>query len=242
MTMPIQIGKIIIAEPCTVSWESMDNAENGNKFCQHCKKNVVDFSQMTEKQIEALIQSRKGEVCGSFLLDADGKPIVANPKPCKPTYFRHLAATAALLLLQQSVQAAPDSEDTKIEIITSNPGKTKPAPSPKTNTLVTGVILNTDGELIPKDVDVRIYFNGERIAIAKSQHGLFAVDLKGIANPEDQIEIVIWKENFSDKDFHDGKTIRTTVAEAQNLKMRISYTLILPPRRGGGRTLYINNI
>lgn len=32
------------------------------------------------------------------------------------------------------------------------------------------------------------------------------------------IEIVIWKENFSDKDFHDGKTIRTTVAEAQKLK------------------------
>lgn len=50
--------------------------------------------------------------------------------------------------------------------------KTKPAPSPKTNTLVTGVILNTDGELIP-DVDVRIYLNGERIAIAKSRHWLF---------------------------------------------------------------------
>ncbi|MEY3444096.1 MAG: hypothetical protein RLZZ519_2377 [Bacteroidota bacterium] len=241
MTKSIQLGNIIIAEPCTVPWENMDNAENGNKFCQQCQKSVVDFSQMTEKQIEALLKSRKGEVCGSFLLDAEGKPIVANPKPCKPTYFRHLAATAALLLLQQSAHSTPDAEDSKIEIVPSDPDKTKSAPSPKTNTLVTGVIINTDGDLIPKDVDVRIYLNGERIAIVKSQHGLFAVDLKGIANPEDQIEIVIWKENFSDKDFHDGKTIRTTVAAAQNLKMRISYTLIYP-RRGGGRTLYINNI
>lgn len=241
MNAPIRCGAIAIPKPCAVPWDEMDTAAGGNRFCQQCQKVVHDFSQMTEREIVALIKQSGGTACGSFRMDVNGDPIVLAPQPAKPILFRNIAATASLLLLQQTaVQAhhslAPSSH--LPEFIADDPGKGKTVP--KTNTMVTCVVTNGHEEKIPDDVEVRIYRDEELLMKVKTRNGLLSVDLAGKVAPTEEITVVIWRDNSKPEYSHEGKKVRTLLADAQNLKVKLVYTFSeyylhhLPPRRGGG--------
>ncbi len=114
-----------------------------------------------------------------------------------------------------------------------------PALEKHENTLVTGVVVSKAEYLIKAEIPVRIYRNGVRIAEIMPENGMFVYDLKGIADRNDLIEVVIWPERINKYNRHSGKTIRTDLAHAQNLSLEIEYSC--PPRRGC-RCVYINNI
>jgi hypothetical protein len=113
-------------------------------------------------------------------------------------------------------------------------------PKRKENTLVTGVVVSRSDYLIKDQIPVRIYKNGIPIAEIIPENGMFVLDLKGLADQDDQIEVVIWPERVNRFDRHSGKSIRTNLAHAQNLKLSIAY--VSGRSYGHGRTLYINNI
>ena len=57
---------IEIKSPCEEKWASMDPFEKG-RFCQLCQKEVIDFSNLTDKELIAFFQkNRKEKVCGRF--------------------------------------------------------------------------------------------------------------------------------------------------------------------------------
>lgn len=57
-------AKINIQEPCTADWNQMTLVPNG-KFCDLCKKNVVDFTDWDTQAIaEYLIQHQSERICG----------------------------------------------------------------------------------------------------------------------------------------------------------------------------------
>lgn len=113
------------------------------------------------------------------------------------------------------------------------------------NTLVSGVIINKNctDRLIDETISVRIYKNGIRIAEVEATDGMFAKDLLGEANPEDLIEVVVWRGRDSYGPIHSGKTIRTYLQRAQNLIIPIGYrNKRYGCYRRGTRILFINNI
>ncbi len=55
--------QISIANPCSENWELMTPTEKG-RFCGSCQKAVVDFTEMTEKEIANVIKYSIGELCG----------------------------------------------------------------------------------------------------------------------------------------------------------------------------------
>lgn len=58
--------KLNIPKPCHEDWSKMSPSEKG-KFCQACKKEVVDFTAMTDHQTIQTMNEREGEnVCGRF--------------------------------------------------------------------------------------------------------------------------------------------------------------------------------
>lgn len=55
-----------IPKPCHQGWQEMQPSEGG-RYCNHCSKTVVDFTQMSNEAIQQYFIQRQGEgVCGHF--------------------------------------------------------------------------------------------------------------------------------------------------------------------------------
>jgi len=58
-----------IPAPCHENWESMTPVEKGC-FCGSCQKQVVDFSDMSDREIAMFFKRPStGSVCGRFMQD-----------------------------------------------------------------------------------------------------------------------------------------------------------------------------
>lgn len=57
--------EISIPKPCSEDWDKMTVDEQG-KFCSHCNKTVIDFSNYTDKELAAFFSKTKEKVCGNF--------------------------------------------------------------------------------------------------------------------------------------------------------------------------------
>lgn len=58
--------KIAIPEPCQENWDKMTPNENG-RFCISCSKTVIDFSIMSDNQIQDFFIKNQGKnICGRF--------------------------------------------------------------------------------------------------------------------------------------------------------------------------------
>ena len=61
--------QLTIAEPCQEKWDSMSPVEKG-KFCGSCQKQVIDFSDMGDREIAIFFKKPStGSVCGRFMAD-----------------------------------------------------------------------------------------------------------------------------------------------------------------------------
>ena len=69
--------KIKIASPCSARWEDMTGDER-SRFCQHCKKHVYNFTEMSAEEVTALIEEKEGRVCARIYQRADGKALTEN--------------------------------------------------------------------------------------------------------------------------------------------------------------------
>ncbi|MCW3466055.1 carboxypeptidase-like regulatory domain-containing protein [Chitinophaga nivalis] len=54
-----------IASPCQQSWHDMRETTSG-RYCSHCSKNVIDFTTMSDAEIEQLLQDNTQQYCGYF--------------------------------------------------------------------------------------------------------------------------------------------------------------------------------
>lgn len=105
--MPKQI-QLNIAEPCHEDWGKMTPDEKG-RFCGSCQKQVVDFSNMSDRQVaEFFKKPSTGSVCGRFMTDQLDRSIEI-PKKRIPwlKYFFQVAIPAFLVTLKASAVRAP---------------------------------------------------------------------------------------------------------------------------------------
>ena len=58
--------KIAVPKPCQENWDTMTPNEKG-RHCLNCQKTVVDFTEMTDREILNFFQTHKSATCGRFL-------------------------------------------------------------------------------------------------------------------------------------------------------------------------------
>lgn len=97
--------QLTIAEPCHENWEGMTPVEKG-KFCGSCQKQVVDFSDMSDRQVaEFFKKPSTGSVCGRFMTDQlDREIIVPRKRIPWVKYFFQFALPAFLMSMRASAQ------------------------------------------------------------------------------------------------------------------------------------------
>lgn len=99
--------QLTIPTPCHENWNGMTPQEQG-RFCGSCRKMVVDFSMMTDKEIINYISKASEHVCGRFANDQLNKelPIAANKKKVSWIYLWNLLL-ATLLFTETNAQVKP---------------------------------------------------------------------------------------------------------------------------------------
>jgi hypothetical protein len=97
--------QLAIPVPCHENWDNMSPVEKG-RFCGSCQKQVVDFSNMSDREIAQFFKKpSKGSVCGRFMQDQLDRNIEI-PKKRIPwlKYFFQFALPAFLISMKATAQ------------------------------------------------------------------------------------------------------------------------------------------
>lgn len=110
---------LAVAQPCHENWEGMLPEEKG-RFCASCKKTVVDFTGMSDRQMADYFQNPAGSLCGRFYKDQLNRPIsISGKKKVLPSHFFRYTWPAFLLLLKSCDQREEIVGDLAVEAVSS---------------------------------------------------------------------------------------------------------------------------
>ena len=98
---------ISIKEPCNEDWNKMTTNKSG-KFCDLCNENVIDFTDLSDKEIVRIIKRNNGKLCGRFNTEQLDRPLAINSIENKHSFFAKVAAT--LLLFTVTKETTGQSE------------------------------------------------------------------------------------------------------------------------------------
>jgi hypothetical protein len=71
------LDDVRVAAPCSVDWDSMYGNER-IRFCDQCKLNVYNLSEMTRTEAERLVGQAEGRVCIRYYQRRDGSILTKN--------------------------------------------------------------------------------------------------------------------------------------------------------------------
>lgn len=109
--MKVQSLHLSIPQPCHEDWDKMTPAENG-RHCQNCRKEVIDFSLLSDQQILNLIAQSKSGLCGRFSADQLDRQMFPRPiSHISPWTKAGLLAASLLLAVPVVGQKEPAKSD-----------------------------------------------------------------------------------------------------------------------------------
>lgn len=110
---------IQIPKPCHEDWDRMNTVEKG-RFCNSCKKNVVDFSKMTDQEIVKIIENSTGNLCGKFMPSQLNRDIYIekynNHFPLKANVLAGLLALAILQPIISNASTTSTAIETNVDL------------------------------------------------------------------------------------------------------------------------------
>lgn len=94
-----------IPTPCAEDWQNMTPVEKG-RHCSMCRKNVVDFTDMSDREILQHFNKATAPVCGRFYPDQINRDMVARKESRLPwlKYFFQFSLPAFILSMKTVAQ------------------------------------------------------------------------------------------------------------------------------------------
>jgi CarboxypepD_reg-like domain/Secretion system C-terminal sorting domain len=112
--------QIQIPEPCTQDFSKMHPLPGG-RFCDHCERTVVDFREMTDREIARIYQQRKGQVCGIFKGHQLDRPLSLPQPPKEGKPWAAIAALSSSLLFSTLAEGQTLKVQNEVETIINQP-------------------------------------------------------------------------------------------------------------------------
>ena len=137
---------LAINKPCMEKFNQFSKIEKGG-FCGSCKKEVIDFRSMSDKQVSSYFKNKSDKTCGYFdasQLNKDFK-IHEIEAPKRLKFLKIAAVTFLSLTSLHNIQAQEVKQ--QIEVVQTSINKDKSDTSNTQGSLLSGIIAEKDGPL-----------------------------------------------------------------------------------------------
>lgn len=99
-----------ISSPCPKSWDDLVGNDRV-RYCGQCRLNVYNLAEMPREEIEALVRSTEGRLCGRLYMRGDRKAAIRDCGGYRARQVLRRGMTAAALLVLGAFAWAARSAD-----------------------------------------------------------------------------------------------------------------------------------
>jgi hypothetical protein len=186
------MSNFFIPDPCHENWNQMTPKEQG-RHCAVCSKVVVDFTKKQEPEINQILSTATGKVCGHFRVEQlnrdEQMKVFKQPSNLFNRNWKYFAlATLGFFAFNKR------SEAQRLKGKVALRGDVAPVQCSNTNTSVTsiyGSVQQTDGKPAGK-AEVIVYSNGEEIARGTAiANGSYSIKIQPGKIVNQQVDIVV---------------------------------------------------
>jgi carboxypeptidase family protein len=173
-----RIDELKVVSPCSSDWGRMPGDEK-KRFCVECNKFVYDFSQMTRRQVEAIVSIHRGRMCARITRRPDGSLLTLETPPAHPVVARRASpvvnATLAAILGLSVPANVLNVDVSAAQLIARSDADGKGARTPYGGgeALVGGTVFDPQGAVIPNAVAKLISDAGAELETKTSGEGEF---------------------------------------------------------------------
>lgn len=146
------VNKLRIAAPCHFNWENMSGDERV-RFCQSCKLNVYNISEMTTAEVTNLITKTEGRICGRIYRRSDGTvltkdcPLGVRAQVKRATKFAGAVFASIIGLFSVAFSQTDKKKDETCKIVSQ--GKVVRDKSKSELVSVKGTVMDLNGAIVP---------------------------------------------------------------------------------------------
>lgn len=178
MRPAIDFDNLRVASPCPKAWDDMVG-DDRVRFCDHCRLNVYNLSELTQKETQRLISSSEGRLCGRLYRRADGtvltKDCPVGLQAFRKRISRKAAAVFATMLGLSATIFAQHSSDKDKESCRPQIRITKTQRLTDDKALLSGTIYDPNGAVIPQTtVIVKNMKTSDTTSVTATEDGQFA--------------------------------------------------------------------
>jgi hypothetical protein len=155
------------------------SGDEKKRFCSECNKFVYDFSQMTRRQVEAMVSIHRGRMCARITRRPDGSLLTLETPPVHPVVARRAspvvnATLAAILGFSLPANALNvDVSAARLVIRSGADSDGTRAPYGGGEALVGGTVFDPEGAVIPNAAVKLISDAGAELKTKTSAEGEF---------------------------------------------------------------------
>jgi hypothetical protein len=169
---------IQIDKPCSEDFKTFTKTATGG-FCSSCKKNVVDFTKMSDEEVLTYFSTEKSKTCGVFLesqLKSYSNPSLSSNRKKSSAFASSIFGLSVVSLLSLTNAYSQEKNTTTPAVIKENVAITKGSDLGDSNEkfTVSGVISDKSGPL----PGANIYLKNQNISTQTDVDGKFTFPKK----------------------------------------------------------------
>ncbi|WP_338760695.1 carboxypeptidase-like regulatory domain-containing protein [Bernardetia sp. ABR2-2B] len=187
--------KVQIPEPCHEDWSKMKPQEQG-RFCGSCQKLVIDFSQMSDKEIVGYFKESKSKnTCGYFKKSQVDRKLKqpAAPTPIRKFFLKELAVAVFTFFVasnEAKAQGGTYFSEEEIEQSKNNSDTIR-------KNIIKGKIINGEKNLVNATISIK----GTDYKTVSLENGFFSITIPSeIAQNKDNIILIVKYKGLADKE------------------------------------------
>src|SRR5262245_57136766 len=175
-----RIDELRVVSPCSSDWGRMPGDEK-KRFCVECNKFVYDFSQMTRRQVEAIVSIHRGRMCARITRRPDGSLLTLEPPAVHPIGARRASpvvnATLAAILGLSVPANALNVDVSAAQLIARSDADGNGARTPYGGgeASVGGTVFDPQGAVIPNAAVKLVSDAGAELEAKTSSEGEFTL-------------------------------------------------------------------
>src|SRR5687768_5266155 len=213
----ITFKQVKIQTPCSEKLSDMEDQKEKGHYCFSCKKNVIDFRNKTEEELNQILKASGGKMCGLFNRRQIGTGPAEIPakEVHRPGFLIRAAIWTALALPPLSSDSQNADSIAPIEVVSQfNQDGEKKEGKKEVSKSILAHILSPDSTLISGDYGITVHLDSLLLVEGVFINGKFSSPIEPKLT-DDQI-LTIQVNGFWGSEFN-GTILRCTVAEARQL-------------------------